>query len=153
MDKLSTWKCFSPFLWALSCQRVKAYITHDIYNKGRSLSTYLPHSPVFFLSNSPPCPLPHALLSTSNLTHWHLISWWVEDASPHQPCSVADLFRLGHSSAISAPPPPPTNTPTSQTHSTHPPTLSSLSRHSLATSKEYSSVLLKWASWWSGNWQ
>lgn len=70
----------------------KPYVTHDIYNKVCSLSTYLPLSPV------PPHP------SLSNLTHWHLISWWVEDASPHQPCSVGDLFRLGHSSAIRAPP-------------------------------------------------
>lgn len=74
--------------------RLELGVPHDIYNKACSLSTCLPLCCVF-----PPTPPP-----TFNLTRWHLISWWVEEASAHRAGSVADLFRQGRSSAIRAPP-------------------------------------------------
>lgn len=78
-----------------SFQGIEPYATHDISNEAQF--------PVYLSAPSPPPWLSSLFFSPSNLTRWHLISWWVEDVSPHQPCSVADLFRLGHSSAIREP--------------------------------------------------
>ena len=114
----------------LSFQGIQPYATHDISNEAQF--------PVYLSAPSPPPPppprLPALFFSPSNLTRWHLISRWVEDHSPHRPCRVADLFWLGHSSAIRVA------------------TLLPLYTHAaLGTHEGDNNVMLKLAKWKSGN--